>query len=247
MSGKVNTDHWWFEQWERKGDHPIRYFLEPCFLTANYATSHLGIETLYMAGLSGGGWTTTIASAMDPRIRLSFPIAGSIPQNMRDPYGKSWPVGNDREDYEQNAALNPQPDPKYADMPGRPFYQQCNYTCAYLLAGLEPGRAQVQVLHENDSCCFAPAGRHDQMLGYEHNVRAELNAADRVRSDSHGWFTATADNHSKHEVSHKDKRIISSVLAGWPGRAAGAQAWQQVPCDILHGNGGDKCPEKYPP
>jgi hypothetical protein len=29
-----------------------------------------------MAGLSGGGWSTTFASAIDKRIAGSFPIAG---------------------------------------------------------------------------------------------------------------------------------------------------------------------------
>lgn len=220
----------WFEQWERKGDHPIRYFLEPCFLTANYALNVLGYEDLYMAGLSGGGWTTTMASAMDPRIRISFPIAGSVPQDMRDPYVKTWPVGNDAEDYEQSAALNPAP-PGHPAQPGRPFYTTCNYTCAYLLAGLERGRAQVQILHENDSCCFATHGRHDQMLAYERNVRAELGAADRTTSASHGWFTCTADLHDKHEVSHKDKRIIASVMqhgGASPGWRPAASAWDEV-------------------
>ena len=31
------SDHWWFLQWEEKGDHPLRYFLEPAYLTMNYA------------------------------------------------------------------------------------------------------------------------------------------------------------------------------------------------------------------
>ena len=34
---ELNSDHWWFLQWEEKGDHPLRYFLEPAYLTMNYA------------------------------------------------------------------------------------------------------------------------------------------------------------------------------------------------------------------
>lgn len=34
-------------------------------------------------GKSGGGWTTTVSAALDPRIRVSFPIAGSIPLNFQ--------------------------------------------------------------------------------------------------------------------------------------------------------------------
>ena len=50
---KINDNHWWFFQWEQKGDRPIRYFVEPVILTANYALSKLGYENIFMAGLSG--------------------------------------------------------------------------------------------------------------------------------------------------------------------------------------------------
>ena len=53
----LNTNHWWFlENSEQKGDAALRYFLEPAYLTVNYAKS-IGIEHIYMAGLSGGGVT----------------------------------------------------------------------------------------------------------------------------------------------------------------------------------------------
>ena len=118
----------------------------------------------------------------------------------------------------------------------------------YLLAGLEPGRFQVQILHERDSCCFSPQGRHDQMLGYQHNVRAELMASDRRRGGAgsgggktrHGWFTTTADDHTKHEVAAQDKSIIAAVASavpgegGWlPGTAAGNN-YRVISCVRLH-------------
>ena len=80
----LNSNHWWFLQWEQKGDAALRYFLEPAVLTANYAEAN-GYENIYMAGLSGGGWSTTFASAIDKRIDASFPIAGSTPCSMRNP------------------------------------------------------------------------------------------------------------------------------------------------------------------
>ena len=57
----------------------MRFFLEPIVLTINYATQVLGYKQIVMMGLSGGGWSTTIAAAIDPRIQLSMPTAGSIP------------------------------------------------------------------------------------------------------------------------------------------------------------------------
>eukprot|EP01051_Picozoa_sp_SAG22_P019665 SAG22_NODE_3704_length_1566_cov_1.912065_2_plen_119_part_00 len=69
----------------------MRFFLEPIILTINYATEVLGYEKIVMMGLSGGGWSTTIAAAVDPRIDLSMPTAGSIPCEFKH---TSW-------DYEQ--------------------------------------------------------------------------------------------------------------------------------------------------
>ena len=48
---------------EMRGDYPLRYFIEPVVLTANYAES-VGYEEISMAGLSGGGWSTTFAPAV---------------------------------------------------------------------------------------------------------------------------------------------------------------------------------------
>jgi hypothetical protein len=227
------TDHWWFLQWEEKGDSGLRYFLEPAVLTMNYAKAQ-GYGDVYMAGLSGGGWSVTFASAIDKRIKGSFPIAGSVPCAMRNPTGRfpgqKW-TGDDDEDYEQSCMpTNAKAGGHWSDQnPGRSAFNACNYTCQYLLAGLEPGRFQVQILHEYDTCCFSPHNRHDQMLQYEANIRAELMAQDGPT----GWFTSTAVNHSKHEVAAQGKTIMAHAVAagGW---ARGSQSWQHIPCDMLH-------------
>ena len=78
--------------WELKGDHPLRYFIEPVVLTANWAVAQ-GYADINMAGLSGGGWTTTVAAAIDKRITASFPIAGSVPCSLRLAPTESNPVG----------------------------------------------------------------------------------------------------------------------------------------------------------
>ena len=221
----AQDDHWWFLPIERAGEPALRYFLEPAIATINYAR-RLGYEEVHMAGLSGGGWTTTVVAALDARVASSFPIAGSIPCAMRDPEKQTWPVGNDKEDFEQNCA--PDPSIEAPDHPGRKLYRECNYTCMYLLAGLESTRYQVQILHERDDCCYATVGRHDQMLAYESNVRAELGA----RAE-HGYFTTTASNHTHHEVAPVDKAIWAAGM-----RAAqlppGDPGWDALQCDIMH-------------
>ena len=139
----LETDHWWFLQWEQRGDFPLRYFVEPVVLTTNYATKQ-GYDSIHMAGLSGGGWTTTVAPAVDERIVSSFPIAGSVPCAMRNSTGRipgqKW-TGNDDEDYEQSC--RPYDDRVVGgdNMPGRRAFSACNYTWwvafALALAGEE--------------------------------------------------------------------------------------------------------------
>lgn len=70
------------------------------------------------------------------------------------------------------------------------------------------------------------------MKAYERNIRAELMADGRAAAKGHGWFTAAADNHSKHEVCDQDKAIIKAALAG--NFAPGEDGWETLPCDILH-------------
>merc|ERR1712129_460312 len=167
------------------------------------------------------------------------PIAGSVPCGMRNPVGRipdqKW-TGSDQEDYEQSCMPHNHTLGVGDDKPGREAFAACNYTCQYLLAGLEPGRFQAQILHEYDSCCFSPHGRHDQMLNYESNIRTELMSGDRQSglqgSLKHGWFTTTADNHTKHEVCAQDKTLIAAVMKG--RFAPGSPKWQSIPCDIIH-------------
>ena len=61
------------------GERTIRFFVEPVVLTINYAIGVLGYSSVLMMGKSGGGWTTTLAAALDPRIGASFAVAGSLP------------------------------------------------------------------------------------------------------------------------------------------------------------------------
>ena len=56
--------------------------------------------------------------------------------------------------------------------------------------------------------------------------------ADDRAGGKHGWFTSTADNHSKHEVCAQDKTVIAAALAGMFKPAS--PSWDQIPCDIMH-------------
>ena len=86
-----------------------------------------------MTGISGGGWTTTISAAIDPRIVASFPVAGTMPIYLRSKVPEDWG------DWEQTVPE---------------FYQIANYLELYVLGASGLGRKQLQVLNVHDECCF---------------------------------------------------------------------------------------------
>ena len=150
---------------------PIKYFLEPTAVSLNYLktrsrSDHFpNYRAFHMVGLSGGGWTTTIYAAIDPRIRCSFPVAGTIPLYLRT--GGS--VG-DREQYEPT------------------FYRIAGYPDLYILGAHGRGRKQVQILVRRDDCCFGERQHDakasgmpyaDAMRAYEQSVCAALKEIGR--------------------------------------------------------------------
>jgi len=146
---------------------PMQYFLDPVAASVNYLRSRSQIDhfPLYreidMTGLSGGGWTTTVYAAIDPRIRVSIPVAGSIPL-----YSRGAASLGDMEQYLDG------------------FYEIAGYPDLYLLGARERNRSQLWILNRKDSCCFGanplmyrdPDGRawDEIMRGYETDVRREL-------------------------------------------------------------------------
>ena len=186
----IPIDHGFFLDWERNGTLTMKYFIEPVILAVTHAKEVLGYEEIVLVGLSGGGWTTTVAAAVDARIRLSVPVAGSLPWSM-------WPpVPSAGGDYEQNASR------------WVPMYDACDFSCMYVLAALEPHRSSVQLLHSEDPCCFRASGSNDlgpiepQIIGY--NEAVSMHTA--------GHFETIATVGNIHEVSARGRAIIGSLL-----------------------------------
>ena len=154
------VSHTFFEPYQQAGVATLRFFLEPVIRTINWATKQ-GYKRVIMIGKSGGGWTTTLIAALDARVALSFPIAGSISLNF---FHISW-------DFEQQ--------PREANETW--YMHEASYTMLYALATIDDHgartRSSVQVLHENDPCCFFGAHRHAGILSYNAAVMAELPAA----------------------------------------------------------------------
>lgn len=174
---------------------PIKYFLEATAISLNHlkTRSRAGrfpnYRAFHMTGLSGGGWTTTVYAAIDPTIRCSFPVAGTIPLYLRT----KGSVG-DREQFEPT------------------FYGLAGYPDLYILGAHGRGRKQVQILVRRDDCCFGEAQHDaqssgmpyaDAMRDYERRVRAALKEV------GHGSFRLEIDETApSHMISHHAIRDV---------------------------------------
>ena len=131
-AGTPKRDHGWMFSNLGTNGQVLKYFLDPVVQWINYGMSRQNASggalftRVVMAGLSGGGWTTTLAAAIDPRIARSYPVAGTLPLYMR----KCWSAG----DTEQVIDT---------------LYQIAGYLDLYVL-GTYPGRKQIQLLLRHD-------------------------------------------------------------------------------------------------
>lgn len=161
--------------------HPVKLLLEPVIVALNQV-EEAGAVPVWMVGISGGGWTTTLAAAIDPRIRQSFPVAGSQPFYVREI------TRNRHGDYEQTVPE---------------LYEVANYLEFYVLGAWGEGRRQLQILNEFDPCCF----RSREFERYQPVVNAvvqELGAGD--------FDVFYDGSHREHEISSASlERIFGEI------------------------------------
>ena len=121
---------------EANNFNPMKLFLDPIQINLNFLDKEYNFKRYSMIGLSGGGWTTVVYSAIDERISDSFSVGGSTPFYLRVD-------SRDMGDYEQtNIEL----------------YKHVNYLELYVLGAYGDGRQHVQIFNKNDSCCFSGNG-----------------------------------------------------------------------------------------
>ena len=121
---------------EANNFNPMKIFLDPIRINLNFIEMEYDFNRYSMIGLSGGGWTAVVYSAIDERISDSFSVAGSMPFYLRV---------DDRDigDYEQT---------------NTDLYQSVNYLELYVLSAYGDGRKHVQIFNKNDPCCFSGNG-----------------------------------------------------------------------------------------
>ncbi len=131
--GKIKfTNHKQLQFLESSEFSPVKFFIEPIGVSLNYLNKNFDFDSYYMMGISGGGWTTVLFSAIDDRISQSYSIAGTIPIFMRS---DSKNIG----DYEQ---IIPE------------LYNISNYLELYIMGSYGSERKLVLIYNEFDPCCF---------------------------------------------------------------------------------------------
>ncbi len=163
---------------------PIHYFVEPVAVALNQALAETEFQSVHMAGISGGGWTTTLYAAIDPRVAGSYPVAASLPNYLRG--------DKDAGDWEQT-------------VPG--LYALADYLDLYLLGADGRGRLQLQVFNRHDSCCFASLGRERAIRAY----RDALDIGVR-RTGGRGRFDTFFDDQYQHAISDVARDRIAATL-----------------------------------
>tara|TARA_B100001540_G_scaffold28179_1_gene23885 strand:- start:94 stop:1221 length:1128 start_codon:yes stop_codon:yes gene_type:complete len=131
--GKIKIhSHNQMELLETETFSPIKFFVEPIILTMNYLEKNYNFDSYYMIGISGGGWTTTMAAAIDDRISQSISVAGSYPMFLRSDTKNFG-------DYEQH---------------NLELYKIANYLDLYVMASVGEDRKFIQIFNLDDPCCF---------------------------------------------------------------------------------------------
>ena len=179
------SSHRQFPLLEHSKFSPMKYFVEPITLSLNYIDKNYDYDDYYMVGISGGGWTTVLYSAIDERISQSYSVAGSYPLYLRQEVKN---LG----DYEQN---NPD------------IYRISNYLELYTMSSFGNDRKLVQLFIYNDPCCF-------QAELYEKFPYGEIIQNRLEILGGEGKFSVFLDNSTnQHEISdHALGLILDEML-----------------------------------
>lgn len=169
----------------------FRLFLEPVVQNINHVlATKPKLQDISMIGLSGGGWTTSMMAAIDERIKLSVPVAGSAPLYYRNSDPPS--VGDAEQYYAPLFDENVQLDGSGGGI--------ATWLEIYVLGGYGQGRRQIQVSNEFDTCCFSGT--------FPSSYKSIV--ADKVTLLGDGkWEHALDSTHKSHVISD---HIISSVV-----------------------------------
>ena len=182
--GKIKLNsHNHFRLIDNENMHSIKFFIEPVMITLNQIEQNYSFESFNMVGLSGGGWSTIVISALDDRIKKSYSVAGSFPIWMRSDTSN---LG----DYEQTIPE---------------FYKIANYEELYIMSAFGEERELILFYNEFDPCCFS--GKLYQLFPFKTIIQ------ERLKILGEGEFDVIIDvGQNKHIISDFTlNRIFSSL------------------------------------
>jgi hypothetical protein len=122
------------------GNIAMGYFLQPSVEAMNYWDSKPPTDPkawfadYNWVGLSGGGWTTTIMAALDPRVKVSVPVSGNLP-------GAYWSANCNKCSGDSEQTWDN-------------FYTIAGYADLMVMGSYGLGRKQLQIMNYQDNCCF---------------------------------------------------------------------------------------------
>ena len=137
-----------FKLLESNNFNPMKLFLDPVETNLNFVEKEYNFKRYSIVGLSGGGWTAVVYSAVDDRISDTFSVAGSIPFYLKV-------SERDIGDYEQTNI---------------DLYEITNYLELYVLSAYGDDRKHVQIFNKNDPCCYSGNGHES----YEFFIKDRL-------------------------------------------------------------------------
>ena len=121
---------------EKNSFNPMKLFIHPIQVSLNFLEKEYDFKRYSIIGLSGGGWTGIVYSAIDDRISDSFSVASSMPFYLRVDE-------RDIGDYEQTNI---------------DLYKISNYLELYVLAAYGDDRKHIQIFNKDDPCCYSGNG-----------------------------------------------------------------------------------------
>jgi hypothetical protein len=168
------------------GKSALRFFIEPVVHGINhFAGTCADYTDISMIGLSGGGWTTVLAAAVDSRIKTSVSVSGSMPI-----YARRYYPGSMGDAEQLLPAL---------------YRDRASYLDLYTLDSCGNSRRHVQCINQYDNGCF---------YGVSHRTW-EKNVKDAVTSIGAGTYECYLDSlpHS-HQISNNAiHNVIDPALA----------------------------------
>ncbi len=173
--GKIKLEmHNQFQLLDNSDFSSIKFFVEPIATSLNYVDKMFEFKSYNMIGISGGGWTTIVYSAIDNRITQNYSVTGMYPAYLYQLY---HPV-----EYERIISQ---------------LYENVNVLEFFVMSGYGDDRKAVQIFIKNE-----PGGRCGEFYKtYEEPVKLRISQLGKGAFSVYLDDTQNEHKISKHALS----------------------------------------------